>query len=289
MSPFLRTAGASALATYALLVGALSGCGQSPPPTTGRIEDLGVVASARVGADFLISVRVPPGYDEMPTTRYPVVYQLDARFLGEFELTTGHASQLEAEGRIPRVIVVGVSRAVGEGDPGVREADFSPPPLDPGSSSRGRADLFFAFLTEELGPRIDAAYRTDPSQRVLIGHSLGGLFALYAFCRTNDDLLPYFAHLVAADPSIGNDRGVVFGYEQALAEGATGRPGSLYVTGGQHTGAGQVFFVSELARRIRSRGYADLRFDAVLLETDHGGTLSPSAEQGLLFSLGSRP
>jgi len=262
----------------------LSACGAPPPPTSGRFESLGRVRSERVGVDYTVSVRLPPDYDASPDTQYPVVYQLDAEFLGELAQMTGHASALEREGHIPPVIVVGVSRADDPGDPTTRTIDFAPPPRADGSRSSGRADLFYAFLTEELGPRIDALYRTDTTRRVLSGHSLGGLFALYAFLR--DEPRPYFAHVIAADPSMGEDGGVVFGEESMRAGGSSARPGSLFVTAARFTGAGQIALVSELVTRVEARGYEGLRLRGTVLETDHGGAVAPSMQQGLLFSLG---
>ncbi len=269
-----------------VLVVALAACGQPALPTTGRLEDLGVVTSSSIGADFVVSVRLPPSYDGAPDRRYPVVFQLDPTFLGELATTTGEASRLEAEGVIPEVIVVGVGRAEGEGDPAVRKLDFAPPPLDPASRSTGRADRFFAFLEDELVPRIDLAYRTEPTERVLIGHSLGGLFALYAFFHVEDGAAPLFTHVIAADPSYGEDRGVIFGYEQALAGGVARRPGSLFLTVALESGAGQLVYVETMASRVASRGYGGLRLERVVLDTDHGGAIAPSAAQGLAFALG---
>jgi predicted alpha/beta superfamily hydrolase len=273
------------LSIFAAAVALVSACGAPPPPTTGRIESLGRVASERVGVDYSVSVRLPPDYDASPDARYPVVYQLDAEFLGELALMTGHASSLEREGLVPSVIIVGVSRADDPGDPTTRTIDFAPPPLEAGSRSTGRADRFFAFLTEELGPRIDAAYRTDVTQRVLSGHSLGGLFALYAFLR--DEPSPYFAHVIAADPSMGEDGGVIFGEESRRAAGSSSRPGSLLVTAARFTGAAQIALVSELVTRVEGRGYEGLRVRGSVLEADHGGAIGPSMRQGLLFSLGA--
>lgn len=262
----------------------LAACGAPVPPTSGRVEPTQRLRSTAVGADYDVIVRLPPSYDAEPTRRYPVVYQLDARFLGELETMNGHASELERTGAIPEVIVVGVSRSEGEGDPAVRTADFAPPPLDPSSRSRGRADLFLSFLTEELGPRIDATYRTDPARRALSGHSLAGLFALYAFFSPGPT--PYFTHVLAGDPSTGEDRGVIFGYESALAEAASDRPGALYLTAGRFTGAVQIALVGELGERLASRGYPGLRLRVEVLDTDHGGAIAPTMIEGLVFALG---
>ena len=49
-----------------------------------------------------------------------------------------------------------------------------------GNASCRGADKFLKYLEEELIPAIEAKYHTQP-YRVIIGHSLGGLLAMYAF------------------------------------------------------------------------------------------------------------
>jgi hypothetical protein len=156
-----------------------------PPPITGRVvtEDF---ASSTVGDTYRVLVRLPPDYDESPTRRYPVVYQLDATSFGpQFDVTAGYASELAARGGIPEAIVVGVGYPYDDETPNDRRGrwrDYTTRRMD---DSAGGADTFLRFLAEELIPHIDAAYRTDPAvPRALFGHSLGGFFVLYAMLRT---------------------------------------------------------------------------------------------------------
>jgi len=58
----------------------------------------------------------------------------------------------------------------------------------------GEADKFYRFLTSELVPNFSAENR----ERVLIGHSFGGLFTLYASLQSE----PPFNHFVAISPSL---------------------------------------------------------------------------------------
>jgi pimeloyl-ACP methyl ester carboxylesterase len=78
-------------------------------------------------------------------------------------------------GQLPPMIVVGVRN-------GARTRDLTPPaaagwspPAEMGAT--GGAGQMLEFLSAELVPWVDQKYRTAPL-RVLIGHSLGGLFAL---------------------------------------------------------------------------------------------------------------
>jgi len=58
-------------------------------------------------------------------------------------------------------------------------------------------------MEAELIPYVDATYRTDRKDRGLLGHSYGGLFAIYAMLHQPD----LFRRIVAASPSLGWDGG----------------------------------------------------------------------------------
>ncbi|MEJ2540210.1 MAG: alpha/beta hydrolase-fold protein, partial [Gemmatimonadota bacterium] len=102
--------------------------------------------------------------------------------------TVASAQFLAADaGRMPKAIVVGLPVE----DPADRQADFVPP------VAGGSADTFTAFLRDELIPWVEARHRTRPF-RVLIGHSLSGLFATYLL-NSQPEL---FSGYIAIDPSL---------------------------------------------------------------------------------------
>jgi predicted alpha/beta superfamily hydrolase len=106
---------------------------------------------------------------------YPVLVLQDAE--NNFAYTSDAVHLLSANGRIPAMIVVGINNTD-------RVRDMTPTKPATGfggaawTGSAGGADKFLAFIADELLPTIDRNYRTRP-YRVLIGHSLGGLFAVY--------------------------------------------------------------------------------------------------------------
>jgi len=123
-------------------------------------------------ARTLLIYRPPP---ERPDSRYPVVYLLDGE--AHFHHVTGLVQFLMQTGRMPRVIVVGVANVD-------RTRDFTPTHVSEADTSGG-ADRFLVFLAKELIPAVEAAYPTA-RYRVLIGHSLGGLFAIHALNQMPD-------------------------------------------------------------------------------------------------------
>jgi predicted alpha/beta superfamily hydrolase len=125
-----------------------------------------------------IDVSLPAGYDAGADRRYPVLVVLDADF--EQEIAAAVARYYAEAGMVPPMIVVGIRT------PDRVQlmttaplAGFSAPPdaRDPGGAPR-----LLAFVGDELLPWVERSFRTD-SMRVLVGHSLGGLFAAYALAR----------------------------------------------------------------------------------------------------------
>ncbi len=131
------------------------------------------VHSRALGEERVVDIALPRHYAS-GTERYPVIVVLDAEF--QHDIAAAAARFYASASMVPSAIVVGVRNTQRMRDlapvPG-----FTPPPQIAGAN--GGADRLIAFLADELLLRIDCAYRTVP-MRVLIGHSLGGLFALHA-------------------------------------------------------------------------------------------------------------
>lgn len=278
---------ANSMFAWAFLLGlsalAVPGCAAPIDATTGSIVS-DTFESAAADETFDILVRLPPGY-EGGARRYPVVYQLDATFLDEFARSAGTLSQLSAQGVIDEPIVVGIGHRGDQGPQRNRFVDFVP--ADPQDPSRtGRAAEFYHFLHDELAPRIETTYRTDPAVgRAIVGHSLGGLMALYSFCQRETDGSPAFRNVLAADPSYGTNDGVIFAIEAALAATTRSRPGRLFLTASVYTGGEQKFAHEEMTRRI-GQDFPDLTFRSTYEETTHGGILQISMDEGLPFVMG---
>ena len=95
-----------------------------------------------------------------------------------FEPFVGLVQFLTMYEMVPEMIVV----AIPHGDR-MNELTFSPSNEENGNwPSSGGAESFHRFLEEELIPSIDESYRTH-SFRILVGHSLGGLFAVESLSR----------------------------------------------------------------------------------------------------------
>jgi hypothetical protein len=134
-----------------------------------------IIDSKVLGENNKIFIDLPYDY-YLTNEKYPIVYVLDGEY--NFKYSSEAVRLLYQNERIPPCIVIGITS-------NNRERDFTPavddkwqPPKE--MQEAGGADKFLKYLDEELIPEIDAKYRTQP-YRVIIGHSLGGLLAMYAF------------------------------------------------------------------------------------------------------------
>jgi predicted alpha/beta superfamily hydrolase len=102
--------------------------------------------------------------------------------------------------RMAPVIIVNVGHSPAKDAMTLRDRDFSPT-RTAGNANSGGAPAFLDFLEHELIPFIDRTYRTNSSDRGLLGHSMGGLFALYAL----EQRPALFQRIVAASPALSPD------------------------------------------------------------------------------------
>jgi predicted alpha/beta superfamily hydrolase len=177
--------------TVMLLASASRCLGQNEPNSAAQVMQ---IQSEILKQSRSISISKPDGYDG-GTGRYAVLYLLDAESNLEYTAAIVHA--LADNEFIPEMIVVGIN----SGDSARRTHDLTPPSqaeidnrFSPGN---GGADAFLSFIADELVPYIERNYRTRP-YRILVGHSIGGLFAIHALITTPK----LFNAYIAIDPTI---------------------------------------------------------------------------------------
>jgi len=167
-------------------------CGPSvhaaEPVVIGQTERL---HSAVLDEDRTYHVALPASYKWAKDRRYPVLYLLDGA--SHFQHTAAAVDYLAAHGEIPEMIVVAI-------DSTKRVRDFTQSDWPTAWIGGGGAANFKRFLSTELMPAVEWAYRSD-GFRVLSGHSAGGQFALY--CLTDDPSL--FRGYIALSPSLDWD------------------------------------------------------------------------------------
>lgn len=140
----------------------------------GRLVYWTDVPSAFLGPTRHVEIWLPPGYDDAPSVRYPVLYMHDGQNLFDPRIANTGVDwgvdeavvRLANGGVIPPIIVVGVWSTAERGP------EYSP---------WHGAPQYARFLTEELMPRVNAAFRTQtgPAHTGVMGSSMGGLLSFY--------------------------------------------------------------------------------------------------------------
>ena len=216
-----------------------------------------------------IIVGVPAGYEGGDET-YPVVYLLDGP--SHFHHTTGTARFLARNGRMPDVIVVAIPNTD-------RTRDLSPPvhsDTGPARPNAGGADNFLEFISAELKPFIDDNYRTRPYS-ILIGHSLGGLFANHALVHRPDVFNAY----VSISPSLWWDEQRLVAQADSAFDHADDLVGDFYMTMGNEGGA-MLGGALKFAGILEAKAPEDFRWEFKLMEEEsHGSVPHRSTYQGL--------
>jgi predicted alpha/beta superfamily hydrolase len=145
--------------------------------------------SKELNENQTIWVQLPEHYDA--STAYGVLYVLDAD--GHFDYMTRYVNYLSKPFAkvIPELIVVGIRSK----SPAYRYKNFTPAGAN--KPEQGNADHFISFLKDEVIPEINKKFKTTET-RVLAGHSLAGLLALYTIHQSANT----FTHVIAASPSL---------------------------------------------------------------------------------------
>jgi predicted alpha/beta superfamily hydrolase len=162
--------------------------GAAQAPATARIDSR-VLHETRT-----IDVALPASYATAAGRRYPVLVVLDGESL--FPVAAALTRFYAAVGQLPEMIVIGIPNTD-------RTRDLSPPPVagfrppPELGETFGGAERFLGFLSDELLPYLDRTYRTVP-MRTLVGHSIGGTFALFALARRPEVFTGYLVMEPAA-------------------------------------------------------------------------------------------
>ena len=195
-----------ALALVVLLLAPVAGAVAADPAPRPAVvlahtEQMSFDATAKTGRRYDLLISLPADY-ATSGQNYPVLYILDG---WHFPLLAFLQNNNPYSERMRPVILVTISHGTAANPMPLRAHDFTPTPLAIEPTSGGAA-AFLDALEHDLIPLIDRTYRTDPGDRALLGHSYGGLFALYALTQRP----ALFGRIVAASPVAGWDHRLLF-------------------------------------------------------------------------------
>lgn len=166
------------------------------------------------GIAYRIFTAVPK--EAAPKGGYPVIYMVDGNRMLPI------AARRMAENPALKAVFVGIGYPTDNQEEIVRLRyfDLTPPtpddliPVHFNVPKTGGRDAFFDFIDNQVKPEIEKRFKIDEDRQALFGHSLGGLFTLYALFNHTASFQSYSA----ADPSIWwNNRSILKDKDQFIA------------------------------------------------------------------------
>lgn len=137
-----------------------------------RVDSLGSLAGTGLTEKHEVEVYLPPGYDDAPTRRYPVLYSNDGQALAVMDLPTLLTTEIFT-GQMAPIIIVAIHSTQARTDEyalaGQRARD----------SNGAAASAYQQFILTELMPMIEGRYRVlkGPRGTAMMGFSFGALSA----------------------------------------------------------------------------------------------------------------
>lgn len=257
-----------------------------------------VLQSSAVAQQYLISVALPFHYAERPERTYPVIYVLSGnQFFGMVvEMVRAMNIRVSFCNELPDAIIVGIGYPANgslaeshaqimhlrmrdltpERDEGAEQFIQEHFPV-PNPAASGGAGRFLQFIHQELVPLIEAEYRADKADRTLMGHSWGGLFALYTLFHQ-----PYlFQRYVVSSPDL------TFDYEQKYAEQNDSLPVRMNLSFGERElNEEELSRFNSFISVLESRQY--IRFTLthqIIANCTHCAVVAPAFQAGLVTVL----
>lgn len=208
------------------------------------------IHSTATGDTYQVKVMTPEGFSS--AGQYHLVYIADGSIgLGEYVSGTNENWKASQPSNLV-IITIGHS-----GDwQSKRARDFIPSDAGGFSSKEfGQAKNFYAFLKSELMPRIAEKFKS-PKTKVFIGHSFGGLFALYAALKNEKIFDRYFA----ISPSVWANHYELMKIEQGYAARNKTLAADIHIYVGSLEFLNKVLSSSrKFEKVVRSRNYKDLQ------------------------------
>jgi predicted alpha/beta superfamily hydrolase len=258
-----------------LFLAALASLAPAAPRQQGNTNN-DIVIGTRVpfpskvfNADLVLSVHLPPGY-EQGAEKYPVLYNLNSSQTFAHDAGTVDFLSTPGLGYAPQMIVVGVPWL---------PSDYVPTPFEERGPEPKASDLSLKFFREELMPFIDRTYRTC-GYNILSGHSVGGLFTMYALF-TQPDL---FSAGIASSPAFGGRAQYWLKNLDKMFQAGSLAHKSLFLTVGKKEDDWTISNFTELEKWMGSKDLKGLTWKSARFDGhDHMSIVGRSVYDGLLF------
>jgi predicted alpha/beta superfamily hydrolase len=267
-----------------LLVQAISACSPQTPetaraaPANVTLMDTEVrqLKSTATGRSYDIYIRLPDEYAKDTWKKYPVLYVLDGQW--DFKLLDSIYGGLYYDKSVPEMIIVGITYSGDHPDYGALRAMDYTPVEDLFIKGSGDAPKFHAFLKEQLLPFVEANYRADPDQRVLMGSSFGGTFSLYALFSEPT----LFSGYVIGSPIVTYGHKFAFRQEADYASNHQDLPVRVFLSVGELEDMARP--VNEFMQILQDRNYPGLEMETRFIAGERHASNKPETyNRGLRY------
>lgn len=281
----------------------------TPTPAAILASEVRTIQSSHNGRTYRITISLPLGYgaasgeawpfNDRPE-RWPVVYVLDGNWYAG--LVTDTIRPMCWCGSTTDAIVVGIGYPE---DPDPIEAfrisftrrnqDLTPVRDEAEEQSMekrfqrpvpsGDAGGFLRFIQHELIPLIEQEYRADPSRRVLLGHSYGGLFGLFTLFEAPG----LFDTFILGSPTLVYGERFLFRLESAFHPAHRRLPARVYLFAAENEEFLEDTTLSDtirLAAILQGRAYEGFSLvKHIFADQNHCEVAAPGFQAGLKFAL----
>jgi predicted alpha/beta superfamily hydrolase len=239
------------------------------------------------GINYRLYISFPREYS-VSQARYPVLYLLDENY--SFAIAHNIFEHLSDRNGLPKAILVGIGYddnqktlpGYNSSDPlsGYkinRTRDYTPFQVNEQYGVEyykysGGGPQFKEFIKTELIPYINQNYKTN-AKKVLVGHSYGGLFAIWTYLTDNQ----MFDNYIAISPSLWYKNNFIF----SLLKSAKINSGSkLYITVGSKETPRMIDGVKNMTKKLKNK--AKLKSE-ILEQEDHATIFPVGLTHGLKF------
>ena len=269
---------------YCIYLTALTDKGAPDEPEDCETPPTFVLKSDFSKEPFSIFVRLPKDYSKNKKEAYPVIYQLDGNaFFDPVASSIDHLLKKKKIQQDPILVGIGYENAYLMDSLRARDYTFpvSPPPDSFGISGKGAN--FYNFIKTKVIPQIDSTYRTEKTNRTIMGHSLGGYFVLYSLLRHTTDR-SVFNNYIAASPSLSYHDGYLNKQFEKLNNDLNDT--KLYMTIGElEMQESKTNSFTNLSEILTLKNFLWIKPE-VYKNLEHMGTAIPSFEDGIEFLFG---
>lgn len=228
------------------------------------------IHSEALGEQRQIQILFPKNYKADSEEKYAAIYLLDGPW--NQELVGTIRDFIRVEEHMPPTIIVSIVNVD-------RNRDFLPSHSEDVPTSGG-ADKFLEFIKSELMPFMDENYPVK-GEDILLGHSFGGVFTMYALLEEPD----LFEAYLVGDPSFWWDDGYMVDLAAEKLPSLEGKGSILFIAGRKDLNAYAGMGIDKMDSVISLYKPDDLYWKSVAYENEtHGTSRLKHAYDGLRYT-----